>query len=136
MHLLLVIFIIDTCAYAFGKVLQGPKLWPSVSPGKTWSGAISASIAGACAFEYFLTPFIFAQHAWLRDFAYGLAFAAVVQLGDLFVSRAKRICKVKDASKLLPGLGGFWDRCDSIFAGAIFIVILRMLLLPGADFII
>ncbi len=127
LHILAAVFATDTAAFAFGRVFKGPKLVPKISPNKTWSGAIAGLIVGACMFEYFLAQFIFPDRSWVRDFFYGASFAIVIQLGDLLVSFAKRVCKIKDASKLLPGHGGFWDRCDSLFAGAIFVSILRII---------
>ena len=74
----------DVAAYFAGRTLGGPRLWPSVSPGKTWSGAIAGALAGAAlglALSLLLVP------GPLRIgpvFALGFAAAVVSELGDLF----------------------------------------------------
>jgi phosphatidate cytidylyltransferase len=82
----------DIAAYFAGRSLGGPKLWPSVSPGKTWSGAIVGALAGAI----------------------------VSELGDLFESALKRRFSVKDSSGLIPGHGGLMDRLDAFAAASVF----------------
>lgn len=134
LYVLAAVFIIDSSAYIFGKLIKGPLLAPKISPKKTWSGMITATIAGASMFYFFLAPYIFESTVDIFEkIAYGILFALVVQIGDLLVSWGKRILQIKDASNLLPGHGGFWDRCDSILAGAIFLEILRVALTNSLD---
>ena len=114
----------DVFAYFGGRLIGGVKLWPSVSPGKTWSGAVVGALGGAA---------LGVLLAWLAApapvparamFALGLAFSAVSQLGDLFESAMKRRAGVKDASHLIPGHGGVMDRLDGfIFAAALAAVV-------------
>lgn len=125
------IFVVDTAAYVFGKMLKGPLLAPGVSPKKTWSGFVAAMLCGGFVFAFFVAPYFLLSDDLLIKVAVGLLFALVVQFGDLLVSFAKRVLGIKDASVLLPGHGGFWDRCDSIFAGAIFFTILKIMLFAG-----
>lgn len=109
----------DTGAYFTGRVLGGPKLIPSVSPGKTVSGAIGAVVAtvGACAaFVHFLLK----PQAQLAFSPTGLIIFAVcisvtAQIGDLTESLLKREAGVKDSGTLIPGHGGVLDRLDSLF---------------------
>ena len=106
----------DIAAYFAGRMIGGPKLWPSVSPGKTWSGAIVGAFAGATlglmlgAWTNRLMPLF-----WL-----GLATAVVSELGDLFESALKRRFGVKDSSGLIPGHGGLMDRLDAFVAASVF----------------
>lgn len=123
-QLLISVFAIDTSAFLFGKILGGRKMIPIISPNKTWAGFLAATFIGAFAFAYLLAKFFMLERAWVVKFLYGIFFAIVVQMGDLLVSGAKRICKKKDFVNWLPGHGALWDRLDSIFAGAIFSIIL------------
>jgi len=111
-----VVWGVDIAAYFAGRVIGGPKLWPSVSPGKTWSGAIVGALAGA-SLGLLLAPW--ANRAD-RLFWLGLAAAAVAQLGDLFESALKRRFHVKDSSALIPGHGGLMDRLDGFLAASVF----------------
>ncbi|MDQ6868418.1 MAG: phosphatidate cytidylyltransferase [Pseudomonadota bacterium] len=110
----------DVFAYFGGRVIGGTKLWPKISPSKTWSGTLSGVLAGA-----FLGAVIGAQglgDPWraLPLFALGLAAAAVSQGGDIFESWVKRRFRTKDSSGLIPGHGGFMDRLDGFIAAAAF----------------
>jgi phosphatidate cytidylyltransferase len=126
--LLLVIFASDTGAFYLGKLLGRAKLYPAVSPGKTWAGAwggIAASlVVGVGAGHWLLlgvSPLFMAGLA--------LLLAVVGLLGDLFESMLKRQMQVKDASQLLPGHGGMLDRLDSLLFAAPALVYARLFLL-------
>jgi phosphatidate cytidylyltransferase len=99
----------DVGAFFVGRTLKGPKLAPRISPNKTWSGLLGgmtcASIAGA------LTG-LATEAAPLPLAVASLALAAIAQGGDLIESKLKRSFHVKDASRLIPGHGGFLDRFD------------------------
>lgn len=109
----------DVMAYFGGRLLGGRKLWPRVSPGKTWSGAVVGAVSGALlglAVAYF-SPW--PQAATRHLLWVGLVASVVSQAGDLFESWIKRQFGVKDASRLIPGHGGVMDRVDGfIFASA------------------
>jgi phosphatidate cytidylyltransferase len=110
----------DVAAYFVGRAIGGPRLWPRVSPGKTWSGAVAGAVAGAAlglALSRVLVPGAVRID---RVFALGLAAAIVSELGDLFESAIKRRFGVKDASGLIPGHGGLMDRLDSFIATSTF----------------
>lgn len=117
---LLLIFAIvwssDIAAFASGRMIGGPKLWPRVSPNKTWSGLIGGCLAAAIAAAAF-APFV--ETSVVRLALTGLGLALVAQIGDLAESALKRLFGRKDASSLIPGHGGFMDRMDSIVAVAI-----------------
>ena len=115
--LLLVVWAADTSAYFVGRRVGGPKLWPRVSPSKTWSGAFGG-LGGAI-----IVGIVF----WALDLAGPLlpfiVLTAVVAIasmaGDLLESAVKRRFKVKDASRLIPGHGGLMDRVDSLVAAGL-----------------
>jgi phosphatidate cytidylyltransferase len=110
----------DVAAYFAGRAIGGPRLWPRVSPGKTWSGAVAGVVAGAAlglAVSLILVP---GSIRIEEVFLLGLAAAVVSELGDLFESAFKRRFGVKDSSRLIPGHGGFMDRLDSFVAASIF----------------
>jgi phosphatidate cytidylyltransferase len=109
----------DIAAYFAGRLIGGPRLWPSVSPGKTWAGAIVGALAGA------VLGLMLA--AWTNRLAalfwLGLATAIVSEFGDLFESALKRRFGVKDSSGLIPGHGGLMDRLDAFVAASVFVAV-------------
>lgn len=115
---LIVTWICDTAAMFGGKIFKGPKLAPTVSPGKTRSGAISGVVcAVAVAPLYSLIAF---QPAGLVIPVWKLMICAAVwsvmgQVGDLVESLLKREVGLKDSSGLIPGHGGVLDRFDSLY---------------------
>lgn len=107
-----VVWSTDILAYFVGRAIGGPKLAPSISPGKTWSGAIggaAAAVIGGAAVSM-------AYHGRISFLVLGLALLLSVfsQIGDLFESFVKRRFQVKDSSHLIPGHGGFMDRVDGL----------------------
>jgi len=110
----------DVAAYFAGRGIGGPKLWPSVSPGKTWSGALAGALVGAAL--GLVVGLVLAPGAIRIGpmFALGLAAAIVSELGDLFESGVKRRFGVKDSSRLIPGHGGLMDRLDAFIAASTF----------------
>jgi phosphatidate cytidylyltransferase len=108
----------DIGAYAAGRLIGGPKLWPRVSPNKTWAGLIGGLVAGAAA-AALVAPLFVAEASPMRLALTGLALSLVAQAGDLGESALKRLFGRKDASELIPGHGGFMDRMDSIVAVAV-----------------
>jgi phosphatidate cytidylyltransferase len=119
--LLGLVWVADTAAYLTGRAIGRRKLAPTISPGKTWEGAVGALVcvqayAIACAV---LIPRL-AGHvrgtAWLPYLAGAALLWAVSIVGDLFESAFKRQAMVKDSGALLPGHGGVLDRIDSATA--------------------
>ena len=108
----------DIGAYFTGRAIGGRKLIPSVSPGKTVSGAVGGLLASV------LVAYVYARHvlapvAHLGFTPWGaLLFGAIIsvaaQTGDLFESLIKREAGVKDSSRIIPGHGGVLDRFDSL----------------------
>ena len=113
----------DTIAYFTGRALGGPKLAPSISPGKTWSGAIGGAVGGVIA------SLIVAYFAWKGVHLLAVAIVAVLlsiasQAGDLFESAIKRRHGVKDSGNLIPGHGGVMDRVDGLVAASVLLFVL------------
>jgi phosphatidate cytidylyltransferase len=100
----------DTVAMFTGRTLRGPRLWPQVSPQKTWAGAIGGLAASALigALAALIIPG--ANFVWLTGL--GLIIGIAAFLGDLAESALKRLGGLKNASSLIPGHGGFLDRLD------------------------
>ncbi len=110
---LVMIWICDSAAFHVGAPLGKHKLFPRVSPGKSWEGAIAGfvfAIAAAVAARYLVLNFLPLRSA----IVIGTIVGAIGQLGDLVESLFKRDAGVKDSSALIPGHGGALDRFDSI----------------------
>ena len=107
----------DVAAYVAGRTFGGPKLWPAVSPNKTWSGAIGGVLA-AIIFGV-VAALVMGISVTLALAAVALALSIISQGGDLFESSVKRHFGVKDASHLIPGHGGLMDRVDALTFAAI-----------------
>ena len=106
-------FAIDTGAYALGKALGRRKLAPTISPSKTWEGAIGAMLVGAGAAVAITKGFDLDIHVW-QSVVLGLLVGFFAQVGDLAESMLKRAADAKDAGSLIPGHGGILDRLDSL----------------------
>jgi phosphatidate cytidylyltransferase len=101
----------DTGALFAGNLLKGPKLWPALSPNKTWAGFLGGTMFGALGA---MAVFFFLHANLLYGAALGAAAAVVGHAGDLFESWVKRRVGRKDSGSLIPGHGGVLDRIDSI----------------------
>lgn len=124
----------DTFALVVGKLCGKRKLIPSVSPNKTWEGAIgglAASILFTTLYGYILNQ-IFGYDIIVRHYVLlGLVGSVATQLGDLVASAIKRFCGTKDFGKLFPGHGGVLDRLDGMLINAIFMYAYYMLAMGG-----
>jgi phosphatidate cytidylyltransferase len=126
---LLVVWVTDIGGYFAGRGIGGPKLWPRVSPKKTWAGAIGGFIASllvatgfsACGYGKSLPLLVLAA-----------ALSVAAQLGDLLESAVKRRFGVKDSGHIIPGHGGLMDRLDG-FVTAIALAALLGFLRYGVD---
>lgn len=108
----------DVAAYFCGRLIGGPKLWPRVSPKKTWSGSVGGLLVGT------------GLALWAADlFGIGVSFKLTIllailsvlsQLGDLGESHMKRMFNIKDSSNLIPGHGGVMDRVDGLLVAVVF----------------
>ena len=107
-----IVWATDILAYFVGRAIGGPKLAPSISPGKTWSGAIGGTVSGVIAGA--AVAGVYHGRIGIVVLALSLALSVFSQIGDLFESFIKRRFKVKDSSHLIPGHGGFMDRVDGL----------------------
>jgi phosphatidate cytidylyltransferase len=115
---LVLTWICDTVAMEAGRRIGGPRLAPTVSPGKTWSGSIGGLI-GALAAAPLLQVLVFERlglpvSPWAALAVGGVA-GVLGQVGDLAESLFKREANLKDSGHLIPGHGGVLDRLDSLY---------------------
>lgn len=111
-----VVWLADTMAYFVGRLVGGPKLWPSVSPKKTWAG-LAGAVMGAMLASLAVT--LGAGLGVVLPLVLAAAPLAVVeQGGDLYESALKRRAGVKDSGTLIPGHGGALDRVDGLLAAS------------------
>jgi phosphatidate cytidylyltransferase len=119
------VWIADIGAYFSGKAFGKHKLALSISPGKSWEGAIGGAIAvllisaltvlfGGPALADTFAVRVQAGFGWLALAAVLVVLVAASVVGDLFESQLKRRAGVKDSSRLLPGHGGVLDRIDAL----------------------
>ncbi len=115
---LVITWVCDTAAMFGGRAIGGRKLWPAVSPGKTWAGSVAGVIAALAAVPV-LNALVLSRVGIALPLWQGLVFALVLslvgQVGDLLESLFKREIGVKDSSTLIPGHGGVLDRFDSLY---------------------
>jgi phosphatidate cytidylyltransferase len=126
---MLIVWVTDIGGYFAGRSIGGAKLWPRVSPNKTWAGAIGgfgASLVMALGFAA-----LDLGQAWPL-LMLAAVLSVVAQLGDLFESAVKRRFGVKDSSHIIPGHGGLMDRLDG-FVAAIVLASIFGLLRGGVD---
>ena len=116
LFLFAVVWTTDIAAYFAGRAFGGPKLWPAVSPKKTWSGALGGTLGGIAAgvvtvklMGVSVTPILVLVACFL---------SVVAQAGDLLESAFKRHFGAKDAGQLIPGHGGLMDRLDGFLTAA------------------
>jgi phosphatidate cytidylyltransferase len=117
LFLFAVVWATDIFAYFGGRTFGGPKLAPSISPGKTWSGAISGVVAGVLGGSAVTLWSGAGSIALLAALAFVLSVAS--QAGDLFESFVKRRFGVKDSGTILPGHGGVMDRVDGLIGATV-----------------
>ena len=108
----------DIGGYIFGKLFKGPKI-TKISPKKTYSGMIGSFLLSIIFINFLLSssnlikPIVLTK----ETFIFILLVSAVSQIGDIMISYFKRLSKIKDTGKILPGHGGLLDRIDGmIFA--------------------
>lgn len=114
----------DSAAYFVGRGFGGPRIAPSWSPRKTWSGALGGLAAAGVV--GLLTAQVMGISALSPVVWISLVVSVASQLGDLGESLAKRRFGVKDASGLIPGHGGFLDRLDGMLAALAVVAVLAL----------
>lgn len=137
LYLVAVVKVTDMGAYFTGRACGRHKLFPRISPAKTWEGLAGGIISAVAA------SFLF---NWLTDFhlgdlslrprdviILGLGLAVAGTVGDLFESLLKRASSTKDSGVIAPGLGGILDIIDSLlFGGPILYAYIRLVVDPGS----
>jgi phosphatidate cytidylyltransferase len=127
--ILLVVWVTDIGGYFAGRGIGGPKLWPRVSPNKTWAGAFGGFAASVAVAAGFAACGLGKTGPLLL---LGSVLSIISQLGDLFESAVKRRFGVKDSSHIIPGHGGLLDRLDG-FVAAVVLAAIFGLLRGGVD---
>ena len=115
LYLFLMVWLCDVGAYFIGKGFGKRKLFPIISPNKTWAGFYGSLAAGSLTSMaiYWYTG-LYTLLVWI---CIGILVCITSVLGDLIESSFKRHFNIKDSSNLIPGHGGFFDRLDSfVFA--------------------
>lgn len=129
-----VVWLSDVVAYFTGRGFGGPKLWPAISPKKTWSGAIGGFVGGVVAallvVHFMASLFGFGWYRGPVLIGLTLVAAIISQAGDLSESALKRHFGVKDSGHLIPGHGGVMDRLDSFWAVALFLYLVVLVIGP------
>lgn len=120
--IMILIWVSDSCAYFVGSRIGKRKLFPSISPKKTWEGFYGA---GMCVF---IASYITGSIFQIQILQFWMLFALIIwilgSLGDLIASQVKRIHGIKDSGSILPGHGGFFDRFDAFIFVLPFILLL------------
>jgi len=126
---LLITWANDTCAYFAGRLLGKHKLFPLLSPKKTWEGAVgglAGSLGGAVA-----AHFTFASHIGLLEAVLiGALGGVLAPLGDLAESLLKRSFGAKDSGNVLPGHGGLMDRVDAVMITGPYVYLVSIFIHP------
>lgn len=121
------IWICDSAAFFGGTALGKHKLFPRVSPKKSWEGAVFGlffAIISMIIFKLVLLDFL----SWKNVIIIGLIVGVIGQVGDLIESLFKRDVGIKDSSAFIPGHGGIFDRFDSLlYTGPIVLLYLKYL---------
>lgn len=112
-YVFVVVWSTDIGAYMIGRKFGKHKLWPVISPNKTWEGSIGAVICAVVCSAIYLA-FVHVSHPTSTMLVMAFFLSIVGQMGDLVESAYKRFYGVKDSGKILPGHGGILDRFDSM----------------------
>ena len=118
LFLLASVMVGEAGAFFGGKLIGGPRLAPSLSPGKTWAGFVAQLAVGGAAGAA-TVPLLSAELGPVAGAGIGVWISAAAALGDLFESFWKRAAGRKDSGRIIPGHGGLLDRIDGVLFGAL-----------------
>jgi phosphatidate cytidylyltransferase len=130
LFIILISILTDIGGYIFGKTFKGPKL-TKISPKKTYAGVFGGYFLSII-FTNILTNYseLFTNqnlHFGKDEFIFVLIISTVSQVGDIIISFFKRLSKIKDTGKLIPGHGGILDRIDGMIFAFPFYYILSLI---------
>ena len=114
-----IVVVTDTAGYLIGRIIGGPKVFPRISPKKTWAGVLAGWFAVGL-FSWSFVENVAPQSLFIKFVSISIILSVSAQVGDMIQSHLKRKSDVKDSSGLLPGHGGFMDRFDG-FVGAMIV---------------
>jgi phosphatidate cytidylyltransferase len=120
----------DIFAFAVGRTVGGPLLWPQISPNKTWAGAFGGVMGGVAAGTS--VAYASGVDRLVAVGSVALLLSLLTQAGDLFESAVKRRFGAKDTGSLIPGHGGLMDRLDGFLIAA-FVALVIGILRQGPD---
>ena len=123
--ILLVCISTDIGGYVFGKLLKGPKL-TKISPNKTYAGVFGGYLFSIISLSSYVN--YLGQNFELENFVLVIVISTISQIGDITVSYFKRLSKIKNTGKLIPGHGGILDRIDGMIFAFPFYYILHSLI--------
>jgi len=119
--LVMIVVITDVAGYFAGRMIGGPKFWPSLSPKKTWAGTLAGWLASAA------IGIGFGVGGHMMALLLASVFLSLAsQMGDIAESAMKRRAGVKDSSRLIPGHGGLLDRFDGMMGAALALLVLEV----------
>lgn len=131
--LFFIVWATDIGGYVIGSTFKGPKIAPSISAKKTWSGFVGGvSFAAVVAYMFalilksygYLERMDFSRVTWILVGS-AVVLSIVSQIGDFFESFIKRRLGLKDSSNIIPGHGGLFDRVDGLlFASTLMGIVL------------
>ena len=131
LSIILVCISTDIGGYIFGKIFKGPKLI-KISPKKTYSGVIGGYFLSIILINILInfSELFTNKHVsfGVDEFVFVLVISTVSQVGDIIISYFKRLSKIKDTGKLIPGHGGILDRIDGMIFAFPFFYILYFLM--------
>ena len=106
----------DTGGYIFGKIFKGPKL-TKLSPNKTYAGVLGGYTFSIMLYFVILKTNLVNKEYFINFLIFIFFISSISQFGDIIISYFKRLSKIKDTGKIIPGHGGLLDRIDGmIFA--------------------
>lgn len=121
--IMILIWVSDSSAYFVGSQIGKRKLFPEISPKKTWEGFYGA---GMCVFIFAYVIFSIGNY---KQLSFWIFFALIIwilgAIGDLIASHVKRLHSIKDSGTILPGHGGFYDRFDAFIFVLPFVLFLH-----------
>jgi phosphatidate cytidylyltransferase len=124
LYLFILAFAHDTGSYIVGVLFGKHRIWPSISPKKTWEGFAGGYVSALIAF-YIILLQRGVNKSWLFMLIFTFISCVILFLGDMLESKLKRRAGIKDSGSLLPGHGGFLDRFDGILFAVFFVYLFR-----------